>query len=171
MRLNRRLLALSALMSAAVPATGVAADPSWNISLTPVLSVAAVTRTVVEGNAAQPASFRLTLTRPRLTAVKVLCHLTGTATPGVDYLGTSTLVVTIPAGSTSVIVGLPTIADNVSDGSESIVLTLAATSDSSVQFGIKQAEVDILDPGYVPPPPTPTPPPNPGWDINQNKKV
>ncbi|MBX3622876.1 MAG: VCBS domain-containing protein [Rhizobacter sp.] len=79
--------------------------------------------TVVEGAAA---SYTVSLTSPAQADVTVTLHYSGTAADGSDYTGVAT--VTIPSGASSASFSVATLADGLSEGNESLVVSLAGAT-------------------------------------------
>ncbi|WP_440776768.1 immunoglobulin-like domain-containing protein [Pseudomonas sp. SMN11] len=75
--------------------------------------------TVAEGNTA---TYTLTLSNPPQTDVVVKLSYSGTATNGVDYTGVAT--VTIKANSNTATFSIPTIKDNITEGTETFTIKI-----------------------------------------------
>lgn len=90
----------------------------------PTLSIEAIA--VAEGNAgAKKAQFTITLSPASMEAVSLrVSTRPGTATPGVDYTGLDDLLVTIPAGATTAMVGVDVLGDMSVEGNETFALAL-----------------------------------------------
>jgi Calx-beta domain/Bacterial TSP3 repeat len=126
-------------------------DPSksqyfYRVGVPTVTPTIAVTATDPEASETglQPGAFTLTrqggtMTQPLLVGFTV----SGTATPGVDYqaLGGSAV---FPAGASSVAITITPLDDNVSEGNETVVLTLNANSAYTLGSS-SSATVTILD--------------------------
>ncbi|MDT3673906.1 S8 family serine peptidase [Microcystis wesenbergii] len=99
-----------------------------------------------DGNEAGPVSsvFTLTRTGDLSSALTVNYTLAGTATPGVDYTGTTPNSVTFGAGSSTATITLPTIDDLLSDPSETIITTITAPAGYTIS-GPNTATATILD--------------------------
>jgi hypothetical protein len=96
-----------------------------NTVVAPTVTVAATDSDA--GEPSNPGVFTITRTGSTTSALAVSYTVGGTATSGSDYtaLGTS---VTIPAGAASATVTVTPIDDTVSEGSETVTLTLASNS-------------------------------------------
>nr|WP_304623208.1 immunoglobulin-like domain-containing protein [Pantoea sp. Ap-967] len=103
-----------------------------NLAINPAPAVTAVTdtlnnttlgitgtATVAEGNTA---TYTLTLSSPPQTDVVVKLSYSGTATNGVDYTGVAT--VTIKANSSTATFSIPTIKDNITEGTETFTIKI-----------------------------------------------
>ncbi len=99
-----------------------------------------------DGNEAGPVSsvFTLTRTGDLSSALTVNYTLTGTATLGVDYTGTTPNSVTFAAGSSTATITLPTIDDLLSDSSETIITKITAPAGYTIS-GADTATATILD--------------------------
>jgi hypothetical protein len=112
------------------------------ISGTKSISIAKTT----DGKEAGPVSsvFTLTRTGDLSSALTVNYTLAGTATPGVDYTGTTPNTVTFLAGSPTATITLPTKDDLLSDPSETIITTITAPAGYTIS-GPDNATATILD--------------------------
>ncbi|MGI0483796.1 DUF4347 domain-containing protein [Pantanalinema rosaneae CENA516] len=117
------------------------ATASVDITDAPVLSITAldVTATELPGN---PGTFRITRTGDTSQDMVVNYTIDGTATNSIDY-ATLTGTATIAAGQSFVDVTLAPVNDNIVEGSETVVLTLAAGD--YVISATNTATVDIID--------------------------
>ncbi|MBE9075257.1 hypothetical protein IQ242_22970 [Microcystis sp. LEGE 08355] len=99
-----------------------------------------------DGKEAGPVSsvFTLTRTGDLSSALTVNYTLAGTATPGVDYTGTTPNSVTFAAGSSKATITLPTIDDLLSDPGETIITTITAPAGYTIS-GSDTATATILD--------------------------
>jgi subtilisin family serine protease/subtilisin-like proprotein convertase family protein len=99
-----------------------------------------------DGNEAGSVSsvFTLTRTGDLSSALTVNYTLAGTATPGVDYTGTTPNTVTFAALSPTATITLPTIDDLLSDRGESIITTITAPAGYTIS-GPDTATATILD--------------------------
>ncbi|MFN5067050.1 MAG: S8 family serine peptidase, partial [Aphanizomenon sp.] len=99
-----------------------------------------------DGKEAGPVSsvFTLTRTGDLSSALTVNYTLGGTATPGVDYTGTTPNSVTFAAGSSKATITLPTKDDLLSDPSETIITTITAPVGYTIS-GPDTATATILD--------------------------
>ncbi|WP_188834849.1 beta strand repeat-containing protein, partial [Pedobacter zeae] len=89
--------------------------------------------------------FTFTLSNVSTTDTQITYSVTGTATSGSDYTSIGTTV-TIPAGQTSVRVSVPVLDDNIAEGTETVILTMAAaTSNPSITASTVPATVNITD--------------------------
>ena len=68
-------------------------------------------------------TFTVSLSKPQTSPVTVALNISGTATNGVDY-NTIPDSVTIPAGQTSVTIPLNAIQDNITEGAETVTLSI-----------------------------------------------
>jgi len=112
------------------------------ISGTKTISIAKTT----DGNEAGPVSsvFTLTRTGDLSSALTVNYTLAGTATPGVDYTGTTPNSVTFAAGSSTATFTLATIDDSEVDPSETIITKITAPAGYTIS-GADTATATILD--------------------------
>ncbi|MCA2506080.1 S8 family serine peptidase [Microcystis sp. M62BS1] len=99
-----------------------------------------------DGKEAGPVSsvFTLTRTGDLSSALTVNYTLGGTATPGVDYTGTTPNSVTFAAGSSKATITLPTKDDLLSEPSETIITTITAPVGYTIS-GPDTATATILD--------------------------
>jgi len=109
---------------------------------TKTISIAKTT----DGNEAGPVSsvFTLTRTGDLSSALIVNYTLGGTATPGVDYTGTTPNTVTFAALSPTATITLPTIDDSVVDPSETIITKITAPVGYTIS-GPDTATATIVD--------------------------
>jgi Ca2+-binding RTX toxin-like protein len=119
----------------------------WSLDIgtgaaTKLISIAKTT----DGNEAGSASsvFTVTRTGDLSSPLTVNYTLAGTATPGVDYTGTTPSSVTFAAGSPNATITLPTIDDLLSDPSETIITTITAPASYTIS-GPNTATATILD--------------------------
>nr|WP_256675136.1 immunoglobulin-like domain-containing protein [Pseudomonas sp. URMO17WK12:I11] len=112
--------------------TGASGGNFENLAVNPAPAVTTVTDTltpttlgisgaasVAEGNSA---SYTLTLSNPAQTDVVVKLSYSGTATNGVDYTGVAS--VTIKANSSQATFSIPTLKDNITEGTEQFTITI-----------------------------------------------
>ena len=112
------------------------------------VSVAAVSRTVVEG---AEAAFTVNVAGGGSTApVAVSFRVSGTATSGTDYTGLSGILI-IPAGGSSATINIETLTDMVLDPGESVEveLTRAITTLGTVTADPAAAQTTLSDAGAV----------------------
>ncbi len=116
-----------------------------------LIGTAAATKSILiakttDGNEAGSASnvFTLTRTGDLSSALTVNYTLTGTATPGLDYTGTTPNTVTFAAFSPTATITLPTIDDLLSDPGETIITTITAPAGYTIS-GPDTATATILD--------------------------
>ena len=110
----------------------------------PVISVADTT--VIEGGVAHVV---VSLSSPSATDVTVVLDSSdGTATSPVDYSAQAGIIVTIPAGSISATVPIPTAADAFFEGNEAFTVTLS--SPTGATLGDPAATVTITDDEAIP---------------------
>ncbi|WP_222595607.1 S8 family serine peptidase, partial [Microcystis aeruginosa] len=116
-----------------------------------LIGTAAATKSIsiaktTDGNEAGSASnvFTLTRTGDLSSALTVNYTLTGTATPGLDYTGTTPNSVTFAAFSPTATITLPTIDDLLSDPGETIITTITAPAGYTIS-GPDTATATILD--------------------------
>ena len=88
-----------------------------------VVSVVATDATADEAGP-DGGSFTFTRTGPTTSPLNVTFTLTGTATPGVDYVNTIGTLVTIPSGQTSSTVNFTPILDALVEPNETVIVTL-----------------------------------------------
>ncbi|MDJ0567177.1 MAG: Calx-beta domain-containing protein, partial [Microcystis sp. M49629_WE12] len=119
----------------------------WSLNIgtgaaTKSISIAKTT----DGNEAGSVSsvFTLTRTGDLSSALTVNYTLAGTATPGVDYTGTTPNTVTFAALSPTATITLPTKDDLLSDPSETIITTITAPAGYTIS-GPDTATATILD--------------------------
>ena len=94
---------------------------------------------------AAPGLFTFTLSKLSTTDTKITYVVTGTATSGTDYTPIGTEV-TIPAGQLSATVFVPALNDNIAEGTETVVLTMAAvTNNAAITASNAPATVNIAD--------------------------
>jgi Ca2+-binding RTX toxin-like protein len=129
--------------------TGPGDDGRWgtafgNFSLAATKSISIAKTT--DGNEAGPVSsvFTLTRTGDLSSALIVNYTLGGTATPGVDYTGTTPNTVTFAALSPTATITLPTIDDSVVDPSETIITKITAPVGYTIN-GPDTATATIVD--------------------------
>jgi hypothetical protein len=135
-----------------VGSTGVYTVSSWNVddvkiyddggAATKSISLAKTTDGKEAGSVSSV--FTLTRTGDLSSALTVNYTLAGTATPGVDYTGTTPSSVTFAAGSSNATITLPTIDDLLSDPSETIITTITAPVGYTIS-GPSTATATILD--------------------------
>ncbi|WP_316736794.1 Calx-beta domain-containing protein [Pedobacter aquatilis] len=101
----------------------------------------------VSGNENGPVSgtFIVTLSNPSSTDTQLTYTLGGTATEGSDYTTIVTKTVTIPAGQTTATINIPVVADNLIEGTETVIATLTASNNATVTADNTPARIDILD--------------------------
>jgi hypothetical protein len=97
----------------------------------PTVSVAATDATANEQNPSDTGTFTISRTGSTAAALTVNLAVGGTATNGADYT-TIANTVTIPAGASSVNVTVTPINDGLSDGNETVTLTVAASTGYSI---------------------------------------
>ncbi|TWU58011.1 endo-1,4-beta-xylanase [Rubripirellula reticaptiva] len=84
--------------------------------------------------------------QPTNDPIVVSYSLRGDATPGVDYAGTASGLVTIPAGATSATVSINPVSDSLSEGTESIIFEVVDSAGYDVGFiSERRAEAIISD--------------------------
>ncbi|MGM9477963.1 Calx-beta domain-containing protein, partial [Pedobacter sp. GSP4] len=94
---------------------------------------------------ATPGQFTFTLSNVATTDTQITYAVTGTATSGTDFTAIGTTV-TIPAGQTTVTVSVPVLNDNIVEGTETVILTMAAaTSNTAITANTTPATVNITD--------------------------
>ena len=91
------------------------------------------------------AIFTLSRSGPRTAPLTVSYALSGTATAGVDYTGTSTGTVTFLAGSNTTTLTIPVVDDALFDPDEQIIATITAPSGYLLVPGFEIAEALITD--------------------------
>ena len=108
-------------------------------------SIATVTAGI-NGNEAGPinGTFTVTLSKPSSVDTKITYTVGGTATEGTDYSTIVNKAITIPAGSTTGTITIPTLVDAISEGNETVIVTLTATN-SSVTVDNIPANIPIVD--------------------------
>jgi len=114
--------------SALLPATGAYTITANVYRVTPERRI--TVQTTANGRESGPSSTTFTLTRSGdlLASLAVPYRLTGSATPGVDYGGAASGILTFAVGSASAVLTLPTIDDALIEGDESVQLNLTAPS-------------------------------------------
>ncbi|WP_345251326.1 Calx-beta domain-containing protein, partial [Kangiella taiwanensis] len=106
-----------------------------------------VTVAANDATAAEPADngqFTVSLSNPNSVDTTVTYTIAGTATPTDDYTPL-TGTVTIPAGDTSAAIDVTVADDTIVEGDETVVITLATTSDGTIDPGNNEATVTIAD--------------------------
>jgi hypothetical protein len=121
----------------------------YRVKSKPVVSVSATDPTAAEtvpGKPANTGQFRVTRTRWDVSGPLVVkFNLVGsTATSGADYAAIA-LSVTIPAGSTYATIPVTVLDDTIAEGTETVVLNLAADAAYSIGSTGGRATVTILD--------------------------
>src|SRR5262245_21243031 len=115
-----------------------------NTNPRPVVTVVATDATAAEADpGSDPGTFTVTRTGATTAGLTVNCTITGTATNGTDYTAIP-VSVTIPAGEASAIVTVSSIDDQLAEGNETVILTLAANS-AYIRGSERSATVTILD--------------------------
>ncbi|WP_421939882.1 Calx-beta domain-containing protein [Pedobacter sp.] len=111
-----------------------------------VVSILAAT----DGNEDVPVNgtFTVKMTNPSATDTHVTFSLAGTASEGSDFT-TISKTITIPAGQTSVTLNIPVLADEVVEGTETVVATLLGTDNARVSVNNSPASINILDDNSV----------------------
>jgi hypothetical protein len=109
-----------------------------------VAVVATVPSTFESG--APPGVFTVSRTAPTTGPLTITYAVTGTASPGVDYIAIPGSI-TIPAGATSATITVSPLADNVAEDPETVIVTL--TSNGTYVIGSpSSATVTILDDSF-----------------------
>ncbi len=125
------------------------ANKSASLNLTDndaaTLSIAATT----DGSETGPINGRFTVTQSAISSINTIVSYTvgGSATPGSDYTALSRSV-TIPAGSTSATIDVPVTDDLVTEGAETVIVTLGTITSGDAQITIgaaDQATIQIFD--------------------------
>ena len=108
-----------------------------NDDLPPTASLTIGDVTVTEGNSGlQVASFTITLSEPAATEVRFdIATAEGSASAGSDYLATTWLGVSIPAGSTSYVVNFGINGDNVVEADETFLVNVSNVSGAILADG------------------------------------
>ncbi|WP_316829641.1 Calx-beta domain-containing protein [Pedobacter aquatilis] len=101
----------------------------------------------IDGNENGPVAgtFTVTLSNPSSTATQITYTLGGTATEGSDYSTITTKTITIPAGQTTGTITIPVLADNVVEGTETVIATLTGTNNGSITVNNSPASINIID--------------------------
>ena len=106
------------------------------------LSIAATTQAAED---ATDGEFTLTTTNQFSSAVIVNITVSGTATQGTDYATIGTSVV-FPANQSSVTIPVDITADNITEGNESVIVTMTGTNNSDATISATdEATVTIID--------------------------
>ncbi|WP_167335410.1 Calx-beta domain-containing protein [Pedobacter kyungheensis] len=117
-------------------------------SLTIADNSTATVRVAATNNGTEPATsglFTFTLSDVSTTDTKITYAVGGTATSGTDYTAIGTTVI-IPAGQTTATVIVPVINDNIAEGTETVILTMQATTNNAAITAVATpATVDITD--------------------------
>ncbi|SDD06159.1 Calx-beta domain-containing protein [Pedobacter soli] len=117
-------------------------------SLTIADNSTATVRVAATNNGTEPATsglFTFTLSDVSTTDTKITYAVGGTATSGTDYTAIGTTVI-IPAGQTSATVMVPVINNNIAEGTETVILTMQATTNNAAITAVTTpATVDITD--------------------------
>ncbi|MBB4108686.1 beta strand repeat-containing protein, partial [Pedobacter zeae] len=131
----------------------VSGNPTVTVSNTPATinitdNTTATVTVAATKDGAEPGTageFTFTLSNVSTTDTQITYSVTGTATSGSDYTSIGTTV-TIPAGQSSVRVSVPVLDDNIAEGTETVILTMAAaTSNPSITASTVPATVNITD--------------------------
>ncbi len=114
---------------------------------TPLLSIVAtdnLARETKTSVTADPGSLTIQRLDPGTTDLVVTLNIKGTATNGSDYLRLSKTVV-IPAGQTSVVVTIKPRNDSTAELNESVIVTLEANSNYTIEPDLSTASVTLID--------------------------
>ncbi|WP_443943537.1 Calx-beta domain-containing protein [Pedobacter sp. AW1-32] len=90
-------------------------------------------------------TFTITLSKPSATDTQVSFTLGGTATEGLDYTSLTTKTIIIPANQTSVTITIPVLADNLVEGTETVVATLTSSTNPLISISNVPATINITD--------------------------
>ncbi|WP_317169958.1 Ig-like domain-containing protein [Pedobacter sp. SG918] len=90
-------------------------------------------------------TFTVTLSNPSSQPTTITYTLGGTATEGSDYSTIVTKTITIPAGQTTGTITIPVLADNIVEGTETVVATLVSSNSPLVTVSNTPASINILD--------------------------
>nr|WP_316829064.1 Calx-beta domain-containing protein [Pedobacter miscanthi] len=136
---------IATLSSSANPAVTVSNVPA-SINITDgTTATVTVTATADGAEPSTSGEFTFTLSNPSTTDTQITYTVSGTATSGADYTSIGTTI-TIPAGQTSVTLPVPVLDDNISEGNETVIITMnAATSNALITAGTTPATVNITD--------------------------
>ncbi|MCX2576362.1 Calx-beta domain-containing protein, partial [Pedobacter sandarakinus] len=101
----------------------------------------------ISGNENGPVSgtFTVNLSNPSSQPTTLTYAFTGTASEGADYTAIATKTITIPAGETTATINVPTLADNLVEGTETVVATLTNSSNALVGVSPTSASINIVD--------------------------
>ncbi|MBI3415612.1 MAG: hypothetical protein HY043_09890 [Verrucomicrobia bacterium] len=137
-------------------------------NLTPTVTIIAKDKTVAEANSKNPGSFKISRTGEPRTKLNVRYSVSGSAQNGVDYEKLSGEAV-IPAGEDEVEIKVVPIPDKISEGDETVIVTLTqlvfivkpGPEDDYFVGSPKSATITILD--------APVPNPRPAIEISSPK--
>jgi hypothetical protein len=132
---------------------------------TSVISVGVDTLTADEGTPPEEGSivtYTVSMTPPQTTyPVTVAYAISGTATPGVDFINAggdySALTggtITFSPGQTSKTIKLQVVADSVVEPDETVIVTLSSPTGATIATGFGSSTHTILNDDFPPPPPT-----------------
>ncbi|HXU79412.1 MAG TPA: Calx-beta domain-containing protein [Methylomirabilota bacterium] len=113
----------------------------------PVATITAFRRAAYEANTNQVGQFRIDFTSPFFSDVAINFVMSGTAVNGVNYT-TLTSPITMPAGSTNVLVNIVPIDDSSTVSNRTVILTLA--SGGYVIGAVSNATVTIFNDDLAP---------------------
>jgi alpha-tubulin suppressor-like RCC1 family protein len=142
------------------PSTGT--SPGQTIISLPTVSLSAPAPGNIGETSTTPGIIRFTLNKPQPSALTVSYTVSGSsaaaagvATPGLDFVALSGSV-QIPANTSTIDVSISPILDQLSEGSETVTLTITSTSSHLASSTASSATLTIID---VPPlsPPLPFP--------------
>jgi hypothetical protein len=140
------ILTLAANSNYAIGANNTATVTIADNDLLPTITIAATDANAAEtltGQTANPGQFTITRTGSTANALTVNYTVRGTATNGVDYNNLSGTV-TFAAGSSTAVINLNVLDDNLVEGNETVILTLAANSNYAIGAN-NTATVTIAD--------------------------
>ena len=127
---------IATLTTSGNPLVSVSNSPaSINIAdnTTATVSVAATKDGAEPGT---PGLFTFTLSNVSTTDTQISYSVGGTATSGIDYTSIGSTV-TIPAGQTTVTVSVPVLDDNIAEGNETVILTMAAATSNALLLPVQ----------------------------------
>ncbi|RZJ99203.1 MAG: tandem-95 repeat protein, partial [Novosphingobium sp.] len=90
-------------------------------------------------------AFTVTLSNPSSTPTTITYTLSGTATEGTDYSTITSRTITIPAGELTGIITIPVLSDVLVEGTETVIATLTASTNTAVTVNSLPATLNIAD--------------------------
>ena len=88
--------------------------------------------------------FKIILSKPSSTPTTLTFDLTGSATESADYSAVTKTIV-IPAGAITATVNIPVLADDLAEGTENVIATLASSSNPAITVNTLPATINLVD--------------------------